>query len=233
MSFIIKHKPITFNDVVISDKNVCLQLRNWLATKSQEPLILYGPSGTGKSSIAKLLPYAMYADFDAFDLQWIIADGRNNLAGQLNDLKAFCGVNSLSFSNNRFVVIDEIDNLKPEVQRNLKGYIDQYSGVVHFVFTTNFLNKIDKAIQSRCRKMKISHSNMSAWLPRLKHIMKLEGYANIATDAELLNIASKANGDCRSALRKIEDLVVSLEGANIRKSYITSAPSSSRTMHSK
>ncbi len=62
-AFTQKYAPQKLADVVFSDPFAELQIQQYVNGLTLKPLLLYGPYGTGKSTIAKLLPFAMVSDF--------------------------------------------------------------------------------------------------------------------------------------------------------------------------
>jgi DNA polymerase III delta prime subunit len=206
MSFIDKYAPRRWSEVVIPDPVAKMQLDNWVQTQSMRPILFHGPPGTGKTTMASLLPREVdptFSDFDLLDLQ---ASSTSNNASRLQQLHNFCPM--MSFSDARVVKIDEFDMLPNIMQGNMKNVMDKYKLNTRFFLTTNHINKVDPAVRSRCLKLSIVHNKMDAWVPRLRGILAIEGMAGRISDEKLLDIADVSHGDCRTILQDLEHLIL-------------------------
>ena len=116
-------------------------------SKNEIPnLMLTGTAGTGKTTVARAL-------CDELEIDYIVINGSNE-GRQIDTLRTtvqqYCS--TVSFGGGRKVVIfDEADYMSPEsVQPALRGFIEQFSSNVSFIFTCNFPNRIIQPIHSRC-----------------------------------------------------------------------------------
>lgn len=129
----------------MTDKEV---LRNLFATDRVGTLLLFGPSGTGKTSAALLASHEYLGDeFAALYLKMNASDERK-LTDIREKVKFFASLESGS-DKRRIVHLDEADGLRYDAQDALRAIVEEYSQNCIFIFTLNNINKISDAIKSR------------------------------------------------------------------------------------
>jgi DNA polymerase III delta prime subunit len=145
-----RYRPKKIKDCVLTDI-VRNQVRGFIESGDMPNLLLSGPAGTGKTTLAKAL-------CDEMGYEWMMINGSDE--GKLidtlrNKIKNFAA--SVSFTESRkVVIIDEADYIPPETQAALRSFIEQYSSNCGFVFTCNFPNRLMEAIHSRCTSIDFS-----------------------------------------------------------------------------
>jgi len=109
-------------------------------------LLLSGPPGVGKTTIAKAM-------CDEIGVDHLIINGSNegrNIDTVRTTLTQYCSSVSMQ-GGRKVVIVDEADYMNAEsVQPALRGFIEKYSSNVSFIFTCNFRNRIIDPIHSRC-----------------------------------------------------------------------------------
>ena len=206
-AFVQKYAPQKLADVVFSEPFAELQIQQYVNGLTLKPLLLYGPYGTGKSTIAKLLPFAIVSDFQAPDCKWIVGDCRKDFAAKISTIENFASYQGLNSAGLRVIVVDEVDNMDGSLQRSLKGHVDRFSSYKLFIFTTNNLKKVDAGIRSRFERVHIGKAAPAAWMPRMRKILKAEGVP-VPPSPNLAAIAAASNGDCRELLSDLENFVL-------------------------
>ena len=110
-------------------------------------LLLAGPAGIGKTTIAKALCNELEADFFVING----SDEGRFLDTVRNQAKSFAASVSLtSKAKHKVIIIDEADNCTPDVQMLLRGNIEEFQNACRFIFTCNYKNRIIDPIHSRC-----------------------------------------------------------------------------------
>jgi len=145
MVWVEKYRPSTIDECILPDriKNIAKSS----VSKGEMPnLLLCGPAGTGKTTLARALCNEL-----GYDMLFINGSDEGRLIDTLRT-KISQFASTVSFSGSRkAVIIDEADYLPQEtVQPALRSFIEQYAGNCAFIFTCNFPNRIMDAIHSRC-----------------------------------------------------------------------------------
>ena len=110
-------------------------------------LLLSGPAGCGKTTVAKALCHELGVDYYVING----SDEGRFLDTVRNNAKNFASTVSLtSDSKHKVIIIDEADNTTSDVQLLLRASIEEFSKNCRFIFTCNYKNKIIDPLHSRC-----------------------------------------------------------------------------------
>ena len=141
-----KYRPKTIEDCILpeSTKKTFLDFLD----KGEVPnLLLAGPAGCGKTTVAKALCNQLGVDVYVING----SDEGRFLDTVRNNAKNFASTVSLSSeSKHKVIIIDEADNTTPDVQLLLRASIEEFSRNCRFIFTCNYKNKIIEPLHSRC-----------------------------------------------------------------------------------
>ena len=110
-------------------------------------LLLAGPAGCGKTTVAKALCHELGVDFYVING----SDEGRFLETVRNNAKNFASTVSLSSeAKHKVIIIDEADNTTSDVQLLLRASIEEFANNCRFIFTCNYKNKIIEPLHSRC-----------------------------------------------------------------------------------
>ena len=133
-----KYRPKTIEECILPT-NTKKTFSSFL-DKGQVPnLLLAGPAGCGKTTVAKALCHELGADFYVING----SDEGRFLDTVRNQAKNFASTVSLmSSAKHKVIIIDEADNTTHDVQLLLRANIEEFYGNCRFIFTCNYKNKI-------------------------------------------------------------------------------------------
>ena len=144
--FVEKYRPQVIDDCILPDETK--KTFKEFVEKGEIPnLLLAGPPGIGKTTIAKALCNELGADFYVING----SDEGRFLDTVRNQAKNFASTVSLTGSSkHKVIIIDEADNTGNDVQLLLRANIEAFYNNCRFIFTCNYKNKIIEPLHSRC-----------------------------------------------------------------------------------
>ncbi len=141
-----KYRPQTIDDCILPE-NIKKTFNDFLNKGEIPNMLLSGPPGIGKTTVAKALCKQLGADYYVING----SDEGRFLDTVRTNAKNFASTVSLtSESKHKVIIIDEADNTTPDVQLLLRASIEEFSGNCRFIFTCNYKNKIIEPLHSRC-----------------------------------------------------------------------------------
>jgi len=141
-----KYRPKTIDDCILPEFTKTM-FREFLNKGEIPNMLLAGPPGIGKTTVAKALCNELGVDFYVING----SDEGRFLDTVRNNAKNFASTVSLSSTaKHKVILIDEADNTTPDVQLLLRASIEEFSRNCRFIFTCNYKNKIIEPLHSRC-----------------------------------------------------------------------------------
>jgi DNA polymerase III delta prime subunit len=144
--FVERYRPQVIDDCILPDETK--KTFKEFVEKGEIPnLLLAGPPGIGKTTIAKALCNEIGADYYVING----SDEGRFLDTVRNQAKNFASTVSLTGSSkHKVIIIDEADNTGNDVQLLLRANIEAFYNNCRFIFTCNYKNKIIEPLHSRC-----------------------------------------------------------------------------------
>lgn len=141
-----KYRPQTVDECILPDETKRM-FKGFIEQGEIPNLLLSGPAGIGKTTIAKALCNELGADVYVING----SDEGRFLDTVRTRAKSFASTVSLtSTAKHKVLIIDEADNTTPDVQLLLRAAIEEFQGTCRFIFTCNYKNKIIEPLHSRC-----------------------------------------------------------------------------------
>ena len=199
-----KYRPQTIEDCILPE-NIKQTFKDFLDKGEVPNLLLAGPAGCGKTTVAKALCNELGVDVYVING----SDEGRFLDTVRNTAKNFASTVSLaSTAKHKVIIIDEADNTTNDVQLLLRAFTEEFSGNCRFIFTCNFKNKIIEPLHSRCAC--IDFSTNSKVRPQLaaqffKRLQEILGAESVEYDNKVLvELINKHFPDWRRVLNECQ-----------------------------
>lgn len=176
-------------------------------SEGKRSIILHGQYGSGKTALAKLLPSLIEKNrveefcYDQFKDFGYIFLSCSATGGSLTAKMAMPTSVSFHQSGLHYVILDEVDNLRSDAQKNMKSFITEYDHVI-YIMTTNHLSNMDKGLISRSHC--ISFENPSKYLWKEKCLSIFRDYAISPNEQWLQDLLERSKGDARTIFSELE-----------------------------
>jgi DNA polymerase III delta prime subunit len=162
-----KYRPNKLENYV-GNENIKKSISKYLEQNDIQNLIFYGPAGTGKTTLAKLIVQNL--DCDSI---YINASDERGIETIRDKVQGFASV--ASFKPLKVVILDESDFLTIQAQASLRNIIETFSRTTRFILTCNYVERIIDPLQSRCQVLKIVPPTKKDVAKHLAWIMDQEG----------------------------------------------------------
>ena len=196
-----KYRPKNLGEIKGQEEAV-VKLKNFIKNfgKGKNAILLHGPPGTGKTSLAHAL--AENFDFEIFELN---ASDLRNKERLKEILKPVIEQKSLK-KEGKIILVDEVDGISSEDYGGLPQLlelIDQTS--FPMIITANDVwDKKFNSLRKKCEMLPLKEINYNTIKEVIQNISEKEG---ISVNADLLTeLAVNAKGDLRAAINDLQTL---------------------------
>jgi len=193
-----KYRPQTLDGYVFTDPTQREQIEHFKQEKSIPHLLLTGPAGTGKTTLAKILVNEL--DIDPYDFLQVNASRDNGVDFLKTKIEGF--VSTMPFGDLKIVLLDEADYLSHNAQAILRGLMETYQAQARFILTANIAHKIINPLKSRCTQFIIDKTDQTEFTSRAATVLITEG---IEFELDTLDSYVKATyPDLRNCLKLLQ-----------------------------
>ena len=204
-----KYRPKKIEDCILP-KGIKDTFQQFVNRGEIPNLLLAGPAGCGKTTVAKALCHELGVDYYVING----SDEGRFLDTVRNNAKNFASTVSLSSeAKHKVIIIDEADNTTNDVQLLLRASIEEFANNCRFIFTCNYRNKIISPLHSRCAVVEFSIQGKekqeiaASFFSRLNYILDTE---RIESDKKVLaQLIKKHFPDWRRVLNECQRYAVS------------------------
>ena len=205
-----KYRPKKIEDCILPE-SIKSTFQEFVDGGEIPNLLLAGPAGCGKTTIARALCEQLQCDY-------IVINGSDEgrfLDTVRNTAKNFASTVSLQAigAKHKVIIIDEADNTTHDVQLLLRANIEAFYNNCRFIFTCNYKNKIIEPLHSRCAVVEFGIKGRdkpalaASFFKRVQQILDTE---NIEYDNKVLvELVNKHFPDWRRVLNEIQRYSVS------------------------
>jgi replication factor C small subunit len=166
-------------DSYVGNENIKTTIGKYLQQNDIQNFLFYGPAGTGKTTLAKLIVNNLDCDY-----MYINASDERGIDTIRDKVTGFAS--AASFKSLKVVILDEADFITIQGQAALRNVIETYSRTTRFILTCNFVERIIDPLQSRCQVLKIVPPSKQDIAKHVAKVLEQEEVSYTMDDIKIL-----------------------------------------------
>lgn len=162
-----KYRPVQLADMALAPENRAV-LQAYLDAGEIPHLLLLGPAGSGKTTVAKIICRTL--DCRVLALNASKDRGIDVVRQQIGSF-----VTAQTDARWNICWLDEADHMTTDAQTAMRNQIESYAARSRFILTGNYGSRIIGPIQSRCQVLHLDRPPLKERYRILERVLKAEG----------------------------------------------------------
>lgn len=222
MSLYNKHRPKKFDDIVGNAASINAIKFRLMENKLPNALLFYGPSGTGKTTIARIIGLIVNCSNLENNVPCLkcsncssILSGNNPDFMEINaaDIRGIDSIRSIigkmmyspTYLPNRVIILDEAHSLTNEAQNCLLKPLEEPPSNNYLMLCTTEPDKLLKTVRNRCDKHELSSLSNSERTRLVKSVLQKESVT--LSDETIKAFTQECSSSPRDLLNQLDSLL--------------------------
>ena len=195
---ITRYRPEAFDEVLGHEAQIAALQRVIASNSTPHAYLFTGPSGTGKTTLARIVAQELQAELVEIDA------ASNNGVDAMRELVEFSQHSAFTASGKRLIIIDECHTLSKAAWQAILKLLEDPPDHLYIALCTTEDDKIPETIRTRCFSTRLQPITQQLISEHLEMIAGLEEWK---PSQEIIDFAAEAsNGSPRMALTILQGI---------------------------